>query len=44
MPMGCRGPWKSTAARLLSQRMHVAVDQPIDPSVFSTAVPAGYQR
>ncbi len=28
--------------KLLSQRMHVAVDEPIDASVFSTRVPAGY--
>lgn len=28
--------------KVLSQRMHVAVDQPFDASVFSTRAPAGY--
>ncbi|WP_158880068.1 hypothetical protein [Rhodanobacter sp. L36] len=28
--------------QLLSQHMHVAVDAPIDPTVFSTTTPAGY--
>lgn len=27
---------------ILSQRMHVTLDAPIDPSVFSTRIPAGY--
>lgn len=29
--------------QLLSQRMHVSLDQPMDASVFSTRVPAGYR-
>lgn len=29
--------------RTLSQRMHVSVDDPMDASVFSTQVPAGYK-
>lgn len=29
--------------QVLSQRMHVAVDEPIDASIFSTRVPAGYR-
>lgn len=29
--------------QLLSQQMHVSVDEPMDASVFSTGVPSGYQ-
>lgn len=29
--------------QMLSQRMHVSVDDPIDAAVFSTQIPAGYQ-
>lgn len=34
---------KINGGRVLSQKMHVSVDKPMDASVFSTKVPAGYQ-
>ncbi|MEO8985268.1 MAG: hypothetical protein ABI300_06545 [Rhodanobacter sp.] len=34
---------KANGSQLLSQRVHVAVDKPMDDSIFATDVPAGYE-